>query len=56
MAAEDSGDRMEADPTGAALSIPNLKALLKQSLSEILKETPSLLQPSAEVQHGKKPR
>ena len=34
-------------------TIPNLKAILKESLVEILRETPSLLQPPADAQQGK---
>lgn len=36
-------------------AIPNLKALLKESLTEILRESPSLLHPPAEAEHGEKP-
>ena len=46
-------------PSGSAKAqpdpgtIPNLKAILKESLVEILRETPSLLQPPADAQQGK---
>ena len=55
MATEDTGRGVDTDPIQAGSAIPGLKALLKESLAEILREIPSLLQPSAESQRGKLP-
>ena len=50
---------MADQPSGSAeaqpdpVTIPNLRAILKESLVEILRETPSLLQPPADAQQGK---
>ena len=40
------------ESVGGSLPVANLKALLKDSLSEILRENPSLLQPPGETQRG----
>ena len=50
MADQPSGSA-EAQPDPG--TIPNLKAILKESLVEILRETPSLLQPPTDAQQGK---
>ena len=55
MATEDTGRGVDTDPIQAGSAIPGLKALLKESLAEILRETPSLLQLSDESQRGKLP-
>lgn len=52
MALHGSEGDVSTDPAAAGTSIPNLKALLKESLTEILRETPSLLQPPTETQQG----
>ena len=52
MTTEGSSAPVVPESVGGSLPIANLKALLKDSLSEILKENPSFLQPPGETQRG----
>ena len=52
MTTEGSSAPVVPESVGGSLPIANLKALLKDSLSEILKENPSRLQPPGETQRG----
>ena len=52
MATEDLSEGSTPGTSASGPAIPNLKALLKESLTEILKESPSLLQLPAETKHG----
>ena len=52
MASDGSSDGGDVHTEPSASSIPNLKALLKESLTEILQETPSLLHPPSETPIG----
>ena len=52
MATEGSTESGTPSAAGSTLAIPNLKALLKESLAEILAESPSLLHPPTHTPHG----
>ena len=52
MTTEGSSAPSVPEAAGGSLPIANFKALLKDSLSEVLKENPSLLQPRGEAQRG----
>ena len=53
METEGSSAREKLETEGGSLPIAYLRALLRHSLSEILKENLSLLQPLGVTQHGK---
>ena len=53
METEGSSVREKPEAEGGSLPIAYLRALLKDSLSEILKDNLSLLQPLGVTQHGK---
>ena len=52
MTTEGSSAPSVPEAAGGSLPIANFKALLKDSLSEVLRENPSLLQPRGETQRG----
>ena len=52
MTTEGSSAPSVPEAAGGPLPIANFKALLKDSLSEVLRENPSLLQPRGETQRG----
>ena len=52
LASDGSTDSVTVQLEVSSSPFPNLKVLLKEPFTEILRETPSLLQPPVETQHG----